>query len=201
MGVLSNIEAEKMYVEYPTMPIFHSFPTLHKGIFPHPLRLIVAGIGSMGEPLGAWLDSFLQPLSSLSPAHIKDTKHLVTMLDGQGWKKSLSWLSCDVTALYPSIPHDRALQILSMFLCRYSPYSIQLKEFLQMVTEFLLKHNFFMFDDEYYLQLVGVPMGGKHIPLSMGRTRHLLGEQSLNLPYQMVRKIYEQPPPDCQDLR
>lgn len=83
MGVLSKMESEKLYAAHPVVPVFHSFPKLHKFIFPPPMRPIVAGIGSMGERLGAWVDSFLQPLVDIMPSYIRDSKHVVMLLDGQ----------------------------------------------------------------------------------------------------------------------
>lgn len=76
-GAISPSEAEKLTVMHPVTPILHSLPKLHKGTFPPPLRPIVAGMGSMGERLSAWVDSHLQPLIEITPSYIKDTKELV----------------------------------------------------------------------------------------------------------------------------
>lgn len=67
MGVLTVKSANKLFVT-PTIPLFHSPPKVHKDLFPPPMCPIVAGIGSMGESLGQWIDALLKPLvPSLPP--------------------------------------------------------------------------------------------------------------------------------------
>lgn len=125
MGVLSQPDAEKLFVIHPVTPIFHSLHKFHKGVFSPPLRPIVVGIGSMWEKLSAWVDAFLQLLVTISPAYIRDTKHCVSLLDGQTWHEGLTWLSCDVTTLYPSIPQSLAVEVDT-----YSSFNSNVKEFL-----------------------------------------------------------------------
>lgn len=62
LGAISTSDMKKLTVNHPIVPIFHSFPKIHKGVFPPLLRPIVAGIGSIGERLSAWVDSYLQAL-------------------------------------------------------------------------------------------------------------------------------------------
>lgn len=119
-GVLTTVEADRLFVENPIVPILHSLPKVHKEVFPPPLRPIIAGIGSMEERLSAWMNSFLQPLVSLTPAFIKDTKHIVNIMDGQEWQNKYMWLACDVIGLYPAIPHERALNTIRGYLDTYS---------------------------------------------------------------------------------
>lgn len=143
LGAISETDMEKLSIPYPITPIFHSLPKIHKGVFPPPLRPIVAGIGSMGERLSAWVDSHLQPLVSITPSYIKDTKNLVSIMDGQTWASHYSWVSLDVAALYPSIRHATVINNLQQFLATYSAYTPPLREFLLLATEWLLAHNFF----------------------------------------------------------
>lgn len=82
IGVLTQSDADKLYTDHPVIPVFHSLPKLHKRVFPPPLRPIIAGIGSMGKKLSVWVDSYVQPLVGISPAYIRDTKHIVSLLDG-----------------------------------------------------------------------------------------------------------------------
>lgn len=59
MGAITQKLADKQFVIDPVVPIFHSLPKIHKYVFPPPVRPIVAGIGSLGERLGNWIDSHL----------------------------------------------------------------------------------------------------------------------------------------------
>lgn len=142
MEAINQNLADKLYVTCPSIPILHSLPKYHKQVFPPPLRPIVSGVGSMGEFLGIWIDKHLQPLVSGLPGFIRDTKHLVSIMDHHPWPQNTHWLTCDVSSLYPSIRHDKALVFLSDFLMRFSNYSPQVKTFLVMATNFLLRHNY-----------------------------------------------------------
>lgn len=46
----------------------------------------------------------------------------------------------------------------------YSSYSEQTKECILLATDFLLKHNFFVFDQKCFLQICGAAKGGKFSP-------------------------------------
>lgn len=154
----------RLFVLHPVTPILHSLPKYHKNLFPPPMRPIVSGIGTMGEFLGIWIDHHLQPLVSDIPGYLRDTKHLVSILDGHPWSNDWMWLSCDVVALYPSIPQNEAINMLSMFLDKYANYTLETKQFLVSAVEFLLKHNFFSFDGDFYIQQQGVSMGARFSP-------------------------------------
>lgn len=122
-GILSKGVSEKIWIEHPVAPIFHSLPKIHKDIFPPPMRSIVAGIGSLGENLGAWLDHMLQPLVTEPPGFLRDTKQVIATLEGVTWNPGSAWLACDVVALYPSLPHDKMVAFLEVFLNQHSTYS------------------------------------------------------------------------------
>lgn len=62
LEVLSQSQADYIYVENPVTPILHGLPKVHKGVIPPPMRPIVSGIGSLNERLCEWIDSLLQPL-------------------------------------------------------------------------------------------------------------------------------------------
>lgn len=73
----------------------------------------MAGIGSLGERLGAWLDHLLQPLVINLPGFLRDSKQVVLEVEGMPWGENMSWLTCDVTALYPSLPYHPSGDILA----------------------------------------------------------------------------------------
>lgn len=77
------------------------------------------------------------------------------------WDDNFCWISCDVCNLYLSIPHALGLQAVSFFLNRSGQFSLILQEFIIMCLEYLLNHNFSMFDGDYYLQKCRASMGAK----------------------------------------
>lgn len=160
-GVFRQNKADKLFVSYPLIPLLHSLPKFHKGVFLPPLRPIISWVGSVGEFLGIWIGKHLQPLVNALPGFIHDTKSLVATLEGFSWSDNCHWLCCDVVNLYPSIPHKRSLVCLGRFLDTHSNYSPETKEFIILATEFLLRHNYFQFDGSFFLQRCGASMGAR----------------------------------------
>lgn len=148
LGIIDDKQADYLVPTSPQIAVFHSFPKIHKGWFPPPLRPIVAGIGSLNEHLCAWLDRYLQLLIPLLPGYLRDTKQVLNALDQQVWQTSARWITAYVTSLYTAIPHSGALQALHWFLYVYSNYDIELQSYLLQVTEYLLAQFFFLFTIE-----------------------------------------------------
>lgn len=164
LGVLSQKESDSLKVKHPVTPVFHGLPKVHKNMFPPPLRPIIAGIGSLCEKLSQWVDIHLQPIVQSRPGFLRDSKQVLQYFENATWKESYSWMTLDVTSLYSCFSHSVALHALTIVLGKYSGYSDELRQFLIMSTEFLLSHNYFMFNNSYFLQLVGTPMGSKFSP-------------------------------------
>lgn len=102
-GILSTKDKEMLIPEFPFMPIFHHLPKVHKGFSPLTGRPIVAGIGSLNERLGQWVDQQLQPLVTELPSYLRDTKQLLAKLETIEWHDEYCWISCgDVSSLYSS---------------------------------------------------------------------------------------------------
>lgn len=60
-------------------------------------------------------------------------------------------LTCDVSSLYSSIPHMLANTAISFFLRHYTDLSLELRTYILETLDFLLTHNYFVFDGIYYL--------------------------------------------------
>ena len=163
-GIFTAKERDLFIPVNPIMPIFHHLPKIHKGLCPLVGRPIVAGIGSLNERLGDWVDSQLQPLVLSLPGYLRDTKDLLNKLHEFAWSDHYRWISCDVTSLYSSIPHHLGIEAVKVFLKESGKFSLVLQEFICQALEYLLKHNFFMFDGGYYLQKCGASMGAKFSP-------------------------------------
>ncbi|XP_075142257.1 metabotropic glutamate receptor 3-like [Leptodactylus fuscus] len=167
LGIFTEKEFDYLYVREPIIPIFHGLPKIHKDTLPPPLRPIISGIGSLNERICMWVDTILQPLVTRVPGYIKDTKDLLRIFDRFSWEENYKWLSYDIS-LYSRIPHHIAVEALLYHLYTYSHYTEEFCEFIIEVANYLLKHNFFMFNGEHYLQLCGVPMGARfHLPLQI----------------------------------
>lgn len=114
-GIFTQKKADMLIPDCPIMPVFHHLPKFHKGLNPLVGRPIVAGIGSLNELLGEWLDSQLQPMVCNLPGYLRDTKQLLIKLQNFKWRSNYRWISCDVSSLYSCIPHHLGIQAVSFF--------------------------------------------------------------------------------------
>lgn len=122
--------------------------------------------------LCTWVDSLLQPLIVNIPGYLRDTKHILSTLENVVWQEKNIWITADVTSLYTVIPHDLSKLALTWFLDTYSGYSVDLKDCRISTIMYLLKHNYFMFDSEFYLQIAEASMGAKFPPRSLTCSWH-----------------------------
>lgn len=146
------------------MAVFYSLPKIHKPGFPPPFRPIVADIGSLNEGLCSWVDRFLQLLVRCIPGYLQDSRDVLKAFQDFTWDNNMSWVTADVTSLYTVIPHDLALIAIDWFLNVYGGYSVELRDFIILSVEYLLKHNFLIFDRQFYLQSTRASMGAKFSP-------------------------------------
>ena len=70
----------------------------------------------------------------------------------------LFWLQADVTALYPSIPHNVGLKAFKEFLDKKETKNVPTEELVRMV-EFVLKSNFFEFNGQIKQQISRTALG------------------------------------------
>lgn len=164
LNILTQKEVDYIVVDNPQTPILHGLPKVHKGKTPPPMRPIISGIDSFSEHLSEWLDSYLQIMVKTVPGYLQDSKDLLANFDNFVWNQDLSWVSYDIESLYTSIPHKVAMASLQFHLNKFTIFSQDLKEYIMSVTNFLMTHNYFCFDKEFYIQTRGVSMGAKYSP-------------------------------------
>lgn len=98
------------------------------------------------------------------PAYVKDTGHILEILEKCRWKNDYLWLSLDVSLLYTYIPHEAGLQALQYFLKGESELPANQIKFIIEMAVFILRHNYFCIMGQFYLQLFGTDMGVSFAP-------------------------------------
>lgn len=68
--------------QFPKVPVMYILPKIHKPGFALAGRPIVLGCGGVLQPVAQFLDSFLQPFVFQMHSYIKNTKHLIQLLEG-----------------------------------------------------------------------------------------------------------------------
>lgn len=110
--------------------------------------------------MGKYIDFYLQPLVTKMPSHLKDSHHVINLLNdytpSPGW-----WLvTADVTTLYMVIPHNLGLFAVEYFLRRDSELFDEQICFIMQLLHFVATLNYFWFGGQFYRQDRGVAMGG-----------------------------------------
>lgn len=165
-GDLTKKEMQFLRVENPVIPTFYTVPKIHKCLQNPPGRPIVAGIGSLTASISTFVDHFIRPLAEAAPSFIKDTGHLLSIIDTLSPlpEDELILVSFDVNALYTSIPHDGGLEALEHFLSKgENPPNPSANCILELV-KLILTCNYFIFQDKWFLQKRGVAMGSPFAP-------------------------------------
>ena len=149
----------------PRTPLFYLLPKLHKPNIPG--RPIISGCDCPTDNLSKYIDHYLKPLVPLIPSYIKDTTHFLNTIFRipTPLPKDTILVTIDVTSLYTNIPNDEgissAIQALSTL-----PRHTSMPPLPCFITlfNFILKHNYFLFNNQHYLQIQGTAMGTRMAP-------------------------------------
>ena len=112
-GEITQNELDFMLVKCPVIPTFYYFPKIHKQIIPPPGRPIVAAIDSVTCNISTFIDHHIKTYVTLAPSYVKDTSHMVTLINNIDHIPEHSILaSFDIVSLYTNIPQVEGLEVL-----------------------------------------------------------------------------------------
>ena len=150
------------------------------GIIP-PGRPIVSSVGSITEPISQYVDRKLQSYLPKINSYIKDTTDFLKKIETVNIAPGSTLVTMDVQSLYTNIPHDEGVQAIRRFLNAHSSIDDNLDiDGLAKSAEFILKHNYFSFDNQHYLQKQGTAMGTKMAPAYANIFMAVLEEEFLS---------------------
>ena len=89
---------------------FYLLPRIHKDPNNPPGRPIVSGSGGPTEKISQFVDHFIGPLASLSQSFIRDSTHIINILDALILQPWMLLCTLDITSLYTNIPHNEGIQ-------------------------------------------------------------------------------------------
>lgn len=120
-----------------------------------PGRPIINGIQSITLRLGEYVDKFIQPLVPQTRAYLRDTKHLIQILDTVVMNTEQKYLiaTADVASLYTVINHEEAIGATKWALNIFGRLISKQKRFVLRCLAYGLQHNYFWHNSEYYRQL------------------------------------------------
>ncbi|XP_062708533.1 uncharacterized protein LOC134288261 [Aedes albopictus] len=114
--------------------------------------------------MAAWLVSEMKKYPVKHGKSVKNSVELVKKLEGFKLGRGEILVSFDVTALFPSVPVNEALQSLRRHLERSRAPPNHIEAYLS-VAQVCMNQNFFTFRGKVYRQTFGLSMGSKLSPL------------------------------------
>lgn len=162
---LTSSERDYLISKNPTIPVIYILPKVHKSFTKFPAgRPIVSSNGSLTEPLSTFIDAHIRPLVEGLPSYLRDTGHFIDTITGIDLKEDdILLVTMDVTSLYTNIPHDIGLIALESFLDTRLDCSPP-TSFLRDMAKLVLTKNYFLFNNDYFLQVRGTAMGATFAP-------------------------------------
>ena len=154
---------------YPTCdqpPRFYGLPKVHKPSMP--LRPIVSSIGTITYQCARYLADVLSPLVGKTKHHVKNSKEFSREVKQLSVGPDEELRSYDVSALFTSVPVDKALVVIGKKLEEDTTLSERTPLSPSDIITLLglcLKCTYFLFQGKYYLQIHGAAMGSPVSPI------------------------------------
>ncbi|CAJ0951440.1 unnamed protein product [Ranitomeya imitator] len=163
-GVIDSETCEFLQNKNPIIPVFYTLPKVHKNLRNIPGRPIVTSTNSILSPLAIFLEKVLTPIIQKTDSFILDTGAFFSVIQGIHTIPLDSILvTLDVKDLYTSIPHNEGINSTSRLLRSTEMDGDQVDLCIDLVR-LILTSNFFLFQDNFYLQIRGTAMGSNVAP-------------------------------------
>ena len=130
---------------------FYLLPKIHKDPLNPPGRPTVSGSGGTTEKISQLVDHFIGQIVPLAQSYIRDSTHLINILNGFTVQPGMLICTLDIKSLYTDIPHNEGIQSTKELLAIHKPpdslpHNSYIIEFLELVLtnkhfEFNGKHN------------------------------------------------------------
>ena len=129
-----------------------------------PGRPVISNSGTPTEKASEFLDFHLKPLMQSGWSYIRDSGDFIDKMKRIGKVPEGSFLvTADVVDLYPSIPHKEGILALKSKLEEQTSSKIPTNDLVKL-AEFVLKNNFFEFNNEIKQHISGTAIGTKFDP-------------------------------------
>ena len=129
-----------------------SFPAMPKG------RPIVSDTGSISRYCACLIEFFLAPLAQRTRSYIRDSVHLISLLDPIRVTSRTILFTMDIASLYTNIPLEDGISAVSKAFLKF-PDDKRPDQTLLSMLRLLLSSNDFTFLSRRFLQLQGTAMG------------------------------------------
>lgn len=151
----------RFHVTNPKVSKLYALPKIHKP--GNKMRPIASNICTPTENMAKWLLNELNQIPPPPGCSIQNSKELVEKLKNIILKPDEILVSFDVTALFPSIPINLAIQYMEEHLLRNRISQPKIQSYMK-AAKTCMDQNYIQFRGKYYKQTSGTSMGSKLAP-------------------------------------
>lgn len=158
-------EAEKQKLVYmnPTPPKLYGLIKLHKDN--NPIRPVVSYINCPVRKIAIKLNTIFKKVTNFKSKYsVKNSLELTKKLANVKLKNNTKLVSFDVSNMFSNIPPEECLTLITDILDKKN-VNITIKNELIELFEIVLNQNYFEFNNKFYKQHSGLPMGSPTSPL------------------------------------
>ncbi|CAJ0943869.1 unnamed protein product [Ranitomeya imitator] len=164
LGTIDNKTKTYLINHHPVTPVMYILPKIHKNLQNPPGRPIVASTDSVLNPLSKFVEKILTPYTRLTKSFILDTSDFLSKIRNISSIPPDSLLcTLDVNSLYTSIVHDRGIAAVSLTL-QEAEVDNNTHDLCIDLLNLVLRENFFLFEDDFFVQTCGTAMGSNVAP-------------------------------------
>jgi hypothetical protein len=163
---LSKLAKYILQLETPTPPKagkFYLTIKIHKT--PTATRPIINTRGTPTYHPSKYLHHVLAPVMQNCSTYIQNSSELIRKLEKISLPNApVFLLAADIKELYPSIPIEDGLHALQYVLRNSEKWEPDTISFIMELAEYVLRNNYFTYNDTLYLQIFGTAMGTSFAP-------------------------------------
>ena len=171
-------------------PVFFMLPKIHKRISPHVntkciCRPVTSGCGTPLEKASELIDFYLLPEVRKQPSFLKDTGDTIRKIESTVLPQDVILASLDIVSMFTSISQEEAFSVAMETLASVNPFDYDPMmpdlKYMGELLRIVLYRNSFEFNNEFFAQISGVPMGQRSSPSICNLVVHILEKKILNL--------------------
>lgn len=162
-NIISKQQVVNLKNNNPSSPRLYGLCKIHKE--GHPIRPIVSCINAPGYNLSKYIHNILSNLTPSFQFNVKNSEDVVQRLKTVTLPEDHVLISLDVKSLFTNIPLELVLNIIEEQWSKISAFTTIDFTFFQDLIRFCFDSSYFSYDNEFYQQIFGMPMGDPVSPI------------------------------------
>ena len=152
-------------------PVIYVLPKVHKEPPTNSKfvgRPIISGNGSPTEKISEFVDYYLLPIVVKQHTYVKDSNHILNILEATPLPKNVILATLDVISMYTNTPQEEAINACEQAYEKAPKSYYDINKIsapsMRKLIELILSKNCFEFNKQFYLQKIGCAMGSQASP-------------------------------------